>query len=99
MGLLILLCYIFYNGCGVGANIWLAKWSTDEDEEAGNMSLSTLVKLKLLCSMNFHVMDFHENLHNIQYRTFAYFYSQTNFMRLFLQDLQNLIQQKLYTTQ
>ena len=45
MALLILLFNMFYNGCGVGANIWLAKWSTDEDEGAGNMSLSTLVKL------------------------------------------------------
>jgi len=41
MGLLIMLFYVFYNASGVGANIWLAKWSTDEDEEAENMSLST----------------------------------------------------------
>ena len=45
MGLLTLLFNLCYNGCGVGANIWLAKWSSDEDEEAGNMSLSTSVKL------------------------------------------------------
>ena len=45
VGFLTLLFSICYSGCGVGANIWLAKWSTDEDEEAGNMSLTTLVKL------------------------------------------------------
>ena len=48
MGLLTLLFNICYNGSGVGANIWLAKWSTDEDEEAGNMSLSTLVKFTVI---------------------------------------------------
>ena len=45
MGLLIVLFYVCYNSCGVGANIWLAKWSTDEDEEAENKSLTTLVDL------------------------------------------------------
>ena len=45
MCFLTLLFYVCYNGCGVGTNIWLSKWSTDEDEETGNMSLTTLVKL------------------------------------------------------
>ena len=48
MVLLTLLLNICYNGSGVGANIWLAKWSTDEGEEAGNMSLSTLVKFAII---------------------------------------------------
>lgn len=43
MGLLSLLFHIGYNVCAVGTNIWLAKWSTDEDEGAENMSLTTLV--------------------------------------------------------
>ena len=48
MVLLTLLLNICYNGSGVSANIWLAKWSTDEGEEAGNMSLSTLVKFAII---------------------------------------------------
>ena len=45
VGLLTLLFHIGYNACAVGTNIWLAKWSTDEDEESENMSLSTSVQL------------------------------------------------------
>ena len=41
MGLLALLFHVGYNACAVGTNIWLAKWSTDEDEEAENMTLTT----------------------------------------------------------
>ena len=41
MSLLTLLFHIGYNACAVGANIWLAKWSTDEDEEAENMTFTT----------------------------------------------------------
>ena len=49
MCLLIVLFYVCYNSSGVGANIWLAKWSTDEDgQEAGNMSLTTLVELAVI---------------------------------------------------
>ena len=43
MGFLTLIFYIGYNGSSVGADIWLAKWSTDEDNGAGNMTHSTLV--------------------------------------------------------
>ena len=55
MVFLTLLFNVLYNGCGVGANIWLAKWSTDEDEEVGNMSLTTLVKL--LCFLELVLLE------------------------------------------
>ena len=58
MGLLTLLFNLCYNGCGVGANIWLAKWSTNEDEEAGNTSLSTSVKLLTIQCKNNCTMIF-----------------------------------------
>ena len=41
MGLLALLFHISYNVCAVGTNIWLAKWSTDEDKDDENMTLTT----------------------------------------------------------
>ena len=43
MGFLTLILYIGYNGSSVGSSIWLAKWSTDEDNGPGNMTHSTLV--------------------------------------------------------
>ena len=43
MGFLTLIFNIGYNGASVGSNIWLAKWSTDEDNGPGNMTHSTLV--------------------------------------------------------
>ena len=45
MGLLTLLFHIGYNACAVGTNIWLAKWSTDGDEEPDNMSLTKSVSI------------------------------------------------------
>ena len=44
VGFLTLLFNIGYNGCSVGSNIWLAKWSTDEDNGPNNMTLTTLVQ-------------------------------------------------------
>ena len=41
MGFLTLIFNIGYNGCSVGSNIWLAKWSSNEDNE--NMDLTMLV--------------------------------------------------------
>ena len=56
MGFLTLIFYIGYNGSSVGADIWLAKWSTDEENGAENMTHSTLV---------FHfISDFRQFIHN-----------------------------------
>ena len=41
LGFLTLLFNVGYNGFSVGANIWLAEWSTDEDNGVGNMKRST----------------------------------------------------------
>ncbi|XP_065898603.1 multidrug resistance-associated protein 1-like isoform X2 [Dysidea avara] len=41
MGFLTLFFNIGYNGSSVGSSIWLAKWSTDEDNGPGNMTHST----------------------------------------------------------
>ena len=43
MGFLTVVFIIGYNGCSVGSNIWLAKWSTDEAKAKENMTHSTLV--------------------------------------------------------
>ena len=45
IGFLTLLFYIGYNGCFVGANVWLAKWSTDEGKGNKSQKLTTLVLL------------------------------------------------------
>ena len=41
LGFLTLLFNVGHNGCSVGYNIWLAKWSTDEENGAGNMLFTT----------------------------------------------------------
>jgi len=43
MVFLTLIFNIIYNGASVGSNIWLAKWSSDEDNGPGNMTHSSLV--------------------------------------------------------
>ena len=49
MVFLTLLFNVGYNSCAVGSNIWLAKWSSDEDNGPGNMTLSTLVSHCVQC--------------------------------------------------
>jgi len=55
MGFLTLIFIIGYNGSSVGANFWLAKWSTDEDNGAENMTHSTLVFHSITQCIYMHV--------------------------------------------
>ena len=50
-----LLFNVAYNGCSVGSNIWLAKWSTDEDNGVDNMSLSTSVYIHAYMCTHMHI--------------------------------------------
>ena len=45
IGFFTLLFNVGDNACFVGSNIWLAKWSTDEEKEDTNMSLTTSVMI------------------------------------------------------